>query len=91
MANVLSERDKVVVDFDPIFSGQFRAQCHLRLLWCFCFDIAPAVCDAMDVRVDADSQFAVALRQDQVRCFAPHARQRYEFVDLIRHAPIVFL
>lgn len=64
-----------VIDAAPVPARKFFAQGHFGLFRCARGDVAPAVGDAVDVGVNADTRQAERFRNDKVGGFSPHARQ----------------
>jgi hypothetical protein len=75
-ADMLTERDKQTVDFDPVAFWQFGLQSGRCLIRSIGLDIAPPVRDAVNVDVHADSCLSTGDPQHQVGALDAHAEER---------------
>src|SRR5206468_4043037 len=88
VADVLPEGHEQVVVAYPVPSRQAGAQRGLSFSGVPGLDVSQAVRDAVDVDVHTDARLVEALGDHEVRRLSPHALQREEGVDLVRHAAV---
>ena len=72
-ADVFAERDEQSVDFDPVTARELAFERDGSLLGRSSPDVSPAVGDAMNVYVDADSGLTAGDSQHEVGAFRPYA------------------
>src|SRR5688572_19704054 len=87
-AETLAERDQEVVDLDPVLGRKNLAECCLGVVRRLGADVTPAVRDAVDVGVDADTLRLEAEREDEVRGLPADAVQREQRVEVAGHLPV---
>ena len=85
LAGPTPEGDHQRIVDDPVTSRQFSAQGELRLIGRFCFHIAQPVGYSVDMCIHANAGFAVSERNNQICCFAPHALDTEQIIQIIRH------
>ena len=88
MTEVLPEGHEEVVIDAPVSSRQLLSQRHFGVLWRLGPHVAPAVADAMDVRIDADAVLVVRKRDHEVRRLAAHALDRQQLIQLVWHLAV---
>ena len=88
-AQRLTECHEDVIDRDPPFGRKFLPQGHLRMIRCLRLNVTETVADTVDVRIHADTGFAVTQCQDKVRRFPAHAWKFQECIQIVRYFPSV--
>ena len=77
----LAQADEEGVPLFPILCGKVLAQGHLGVIRGFRDEQPEAVCDAVDVDIDADGLFVEGNGDDEVGCFASDSGELAELFD----------
>ncbi len=80
---MLSEAYQKIVVLDPILLRKLLAKGDLGLFGRLGLNIAPAIGDPMDMRVDADTGLLIAQRHDQICRFSADAFELQKLVNFI--------
>lgn len=83
-AEVFAEGNEEAVDRDPVFAGQLRFQGGQCLFQRLGPHIAPAVGDAMDMRIHSDTWLSAGDAERQVRALGADATERKDDFLLAR-------
>ena len=86
---VLTKSHQQLVYLYPIFKRKFFSQRHLGFFRGLCFDITPAITDAVHMGINAYSRLAKTKCNYQIGGLAPHPFELQKVINFFRYAATV--